>query len=197
MWKDHNATSGFQLNNPYKPGKFKLSLYKNQRGVILTYKDVEFIMEDPLAKEYYEWQKGMLQTEESFYATLLHLNVTPDTKDISSEDHSSWNEKHHKVKLIFAEWMYLQRDEERCAGKVIQDVCNFASKDLPRLHDMGKYYLFVNKFNLNVDSAAPLLHYKHIMIESLKNVTDMTWNCAIKLLGAMDILVAKANNKDG
>ena len=146
------------------------SVFKGIRNVILSAKDAHFIINSPVARALYYWfQLGMLNTEEHFYSTVIRFNVNTTTGVVLQNTSATFlgynsggitttsGNTLHGVCPRYASWGYRQ-----CYGKCINSVCNFDSLDLDKIKEYKTDCLIANKFSLDVDPNAIILHWTNV-----------------------------------
>lgn len=60
---------------PKGPTPYNITILKGSKNVILTREFVDFILEDPIAIELYNWLKDTSVPDEHFYSTLATLEI--------------------------------------------------------------------------------------------------------------------------
>jgi len=154
----------FSLPNPYNTGEnYTVTLYKGLRAVVLSHSQVEFLFNDQLAIQFYNFVKEMAHSEECYYATILRMQID-DEKNIIMDNESTSEEIQQGLSIRYDEWT-----DQFCKGDTIRALCNFATRDLPRLAKVDKF-LILNKFNLNVDPVAPVLQYMRVVAKSIQDI---------------------------
>ena len=84
--KDHLI---FHLPNPLSSGDtYEFQIFKGLKNVILYWKDAEFMLHHPIAKQFHKWQWRAAMPEETFFATLIRLRVDNITNSITQVFHN-------------------------------------------------------------------------------------------------------------
>ena len=76
----------FRLPNPMKRGgggSYDFQIFKGLKNVILHWKDAEFMIHHPVAKQFHKWQNLASMPEETFFATLIRLKINEVDKSIT------------------------------------------------------------------------------------------------------------------
>ena len=74
----------FKLPNPLKKSeKYEFQLFKGLKNVILYWKDADFMINHPVAKQFRQWQKSQRMPEETFFATLTRFKLDEATNSIT------------------------------------------------------------------------------------------------------------------
>ncbi|XP_059096883.1 N-acetyllactosaminide beta-1,6-N-acetylglucosaminyl-transferase-like isoform X2 [Tigriopus californicus] len=122
---------------------------KGSKNVALSRELVDFFLDDPSSKGLQEWLQDKSVPDEHFYSTIITL-INNGTQDLNSD--STYGG------CVRLSWW----GDNNCKGENVRAVCNFGLQDLPRLYQDGNC-LFANKFNLDVDSIAPLFHALYLL----------------------------------
>ncbi|TRY61224.1 hypothetical protein TCAL_10076 [Tigriopus californicus] len=148
---------------PKGPPPFNITVLKGSKNVILTREFVDFVLEDPIAIELYNWLKDTSVPDEHFYSTLATLEIeyiaATSARSVSQNMNMlQSNEEARQPKgICFRESLW---GHSGCKGKNIHSICNFAMGDL---EELKKSICFTgNKFNLEVDPVAPICIYKDV-----------------------------------
>ena len=73
----------FRLANPLKKGEsYQFQMFKGLKNVILYWKDADFMINHPVAKQFQNWQRSQRMPEETFFATLIRFKVDKATNSI-------------------------------------------------------------------------------------------------------------------
>ena len=146
------------------------SVFKGIRNVILSAKDAHFIINSPVARALYYWfQLGMLNAEEHFYSTVIRFNVNTTTGVVLQNTSATFlgynsggitttsGNTLHGVCPRYTSWGCQQ-----CHGECRNSICNFHSLDLDKIKEDKTDCLIANKFSLDVDPNAIILHWTNV-----------------------------------
>ena len=74
----------FRLANPLKRSEtYQFQMFKGLKNVILYWKEADFMMNHPVAKQFHKWQRSQRMPEETFFATLTRFKVDQVTHSIT------------------------------------------------------------------------------------------------------------------
>lgn len=144
------------------------------RTVILSNEMAEFLMTHPVAKVYYEWQKGSGHSEESFFATLIRFKIDNDKGTVYSDVTEDEDTFLNGIYPRYAQWEWFETEDSRlCYGEMQRQVCVFGSGDLPKLYSIRDEKkklrpLIFNKFKTDVDPVAAILHFQTLLKETFE-----------------------------
>lgn len=140
-----------KINRVKEPPPGNIAMKKGSKNVALSREFVNFILDDSFSNDLLKWMQDTLIPDEHFYSTIItkFVNDNHDHQNVIAGNNGG---------CVRLSWWY----DNSCGGKSVRNVCNFGLKDLPRLHT-NKKCLFANKFNLDVDSIAPIMHAVHII----------------------------------
>ncbi|XP_067314327.1 beta-1,3-galactosyl-O-glycosyl-glycoprotein beta-1,6-N-acetylglucosaminyltransferase 7 [Pseudorasbora parva] len=117
------------------PPPHNLTIYFGTAYYALTKQFVEFVLSNPVAKDFLEWSRDTFSPDEHYWVTLNHIKEAP-----GSYVDGGWEGNIRAIK-----W----RDQEGaahqgCKGQYIRDICIFGIGDLPWI--IEKDGMFANKF---------------------------------------------------
>ena len=183
----------FQLPNPLQPNKFyKFQLFKGLKNVILHRTDADFMLNHPVGKQIYEWQKDSKIPEETLFPTLIRLRINEESGEISQDTASDENHTTHgicsrftqwnkKIQLPNGRWKWVENVQMgiidypikyKCKGKYIHWICNFKESDLPKIDEENTHCLIGNKFNLDLDPNAVGAQFKIVLSKSINEANN-------------------------
>ena len=163
-----------------QPVPFNLTIFKGQRGVILSRNFTKFILEDSVSKSFRKWIKDTAVPEESYLQTLVRITKInkKGSKIIKVEQNLDKSfDTTYDACLRFAKWSsYYWSNYQKCHGVYIRLVCHLALEDYNEIlehfaitrNDPNKNACFMlNKFNLEVD-LRPVLYLARLHSPILK-----------------------------
>ncbi|XP_059173270.1 N-acetyllactosaminide beta-1,6-N-acetylglucosaminyl-transferase-like [Physella acuta] len=139
--------------NPSPP--HKLPVTKGSAYGSFTRGFVQFVLNDPVAKDLLEWSRDLLSPDEYFWATLNYndvIDVPGGTKNTSTSR-----------KWMTSSSLWRGDNKVICYSKFLHDVCIYTPEDLPAL--VSRDFLFANK--LHIDHHPAALHCLDEMVVNL------------------------------
>jgi hypothetical protein len=173
-WKNVPPLEFTFINPLNKNMSYTMQIYKGLRSVILSAKDAEFIVNHPVSKQFYEWIEKSSMTEEHFYSSLVRVKVDPKTYEVTQDRDSSNEEILHGLCVRYTHWYYGVRmggetfGRKPCFGNFVHAICNFNLFDIEKLKDTSKKCLIGNKFSLETDTSAVIVHWSNIISRSFE-----------------------------
>ena len=165
----------FSFVNPLnKAMTYKMQVYKGLRSVILSAKDAEFMVNHPVGKQFYQWIEKSSMTEEHFYSSLIRVKVDPKTSEITQDRDTTRNDMLHGLCIRYTHWYYGVRmggktyKRKACFGNFNHAICNFNLFDLEKLKEASEHCLIGNKFSLDIDTSAVIVHWSNLMSRSFE-----------------------------
>ena len=165
----------FAFVNPLNNNmSYDMQIYKGLRSVILSAKDADFIINHPVSKQFYEWIDKSSMTEEHFYSSLVRVKVDPKTSEVIQDRDSSNEQILHGLCVRYTHWYYGVRmggktfGRKPCFGNFVHAICNFNLFDLEKLKEASNKCLIGNKFNLDTDTSAVIVHWSNIISRSFE-----------------------------
>jgi len=174
-WKSKTPLQ-FEFTNPLKTDKkYTMRVYKGLRSVILSYKDADFMVNHPVGKQFYQWIEKSSMTEEHFYSSLIRVKVDSKTSLVTQNTDATREDILHGIQCIrYTHWYYGVRmggktyKRKACFGNFIHAICNFNSFDVEKLHEGSEKCLIGNKFGLDVDKMAVVVHWSNLLSKSFE-----------------------------
>ena len=174
-WKSKTPLQ-FEFTNPLKTDKkYTMRVYKGLRSVILSYKDADFMVNHPVGKQFYQWIEKSSMTEEHFYSSLIRVKVDSKTSLVTQNTDATREDILHGIQCIrYTHWYYGVRmggktyKRKACFGNFIHAICNFNSFDVGKLHEGSEKCLIGNKFGLDVDKMAVVVHWSNLLSKSFE-----------------------------
>ena len=174
-WKSKTPLQ-FEFTNPLKTDKkYTMRVYKGLRSVILSYKDADFMVNHPVGKQFYQWIEKSSMTEEHFYSSLIRVKVDSETSLVTQNTDATREDILHGIQCIrYTHWYYGVRmggktyKRKACFGNFIHAICNFNSFDVGKLHEGSEKCLIGNKFGLDVDKMAVVVHWSNLLSKSFE-----------------------------
>ena len=178
----------FRLPNPLQPNqKYSFQIFKGLKNVILHRRDVEFMINHPVAKQIHQWQKESKIPEETLFPTLIRLRVDEITgnitQDIGTDENRTTNgicsrftQWKKKIQLPSGRWKWIENVQMgivdypiryKCRGEYNHWICNFRTEDIPKIDEKNTHCLMGNKFNLDIDSNAVKVQLKNVLDKTL------------------------------
>lgn len=165
----------FEFVNPMnKDMTYNMQIYKGLRSVILSAKDADFMINHPVGKQFYTWIEKSSMTEEHFYSSLVRIKVDPKTSEVTQNRDTSNEDTLHGLCVRYTHWYYGVRmggktfRRKPCFGNFVHAICNFNLFDLEKLKDASEKCLIGNKFSLDTDSSAVIVHWSNIISRSFE-----------------------------
>ncbi|XP_066481021.1 N-acetyllactosaminide beta-1,6-N-acetylglucosaminyl-transferase-like [Tiliqua scincoides] len=118
------------------PPPHNLTIYFGSAYVALTRPFVEFIFEDPRARDLLEWSKDTYSPDEHFWVTLNRIPGVP-----GSMPNASWEGDLRAIK-----WSDMAKEHGGCHGHYVRNICIYGTGDLNWL--LNSRHLFANKVEL-------------------------------------------------
>ena len=175
----------FELPNPLQPNRsYTFQMFKGVKNVILHRTDADFMLNHPIGKQFHEWQKDSKIPEEYFYATLIRFRINEKNGEITQDIARSGKGTNHTNQGIcprFTKWQPKIKNVEtgimthsrmNCNGKYINNICNFASSDLPKIDEENTDCLMGNKFNVEVDPNAIRAQFQIVYSKSINEAEN-------------------------
>ena len=174
-WKSKTPLQ-FEFTNPLKTDKkYTMRVYKGLRSVILSYKDADFMVNHPVGKQFFQWIEKSSMTEEHFYSSLIRVKVDSKTSLVTQNTDATREDILHGIQCIrYTHWYYGVRmggktyKRKACFGNFIHAICNFNSFDVGKLHEGSEKCLIGNKFGLDVDKMAVVVHWSNLLSKSFE-----------------------------
>ncbi|XP_013406220.1 beta-1,3-galactosyl-O-glycosyl-glycoprotein beta-1,6-N-acetylglucosaminyltransferase 3 [Lingula anatina] len=142
---------------------YNITPMKGSVHIVASRPFVDFVLNDPKAKEFHEWDKKAGIPDESFFTTLNHNPQLGAPGAFTGKDPETHPEK-KPFNTRFKNWGDWPFDYP-CHGKRVRMVCIFGIGDLPLL--MQRKEFFSNKFYLDYEPLAydcmEELHYNRTM----------------------------------
>ena len=166
-----NFTSTTPSYNSSNNNKIEFKVFKGIRNVILSSKDVDFLLNNEISKEFLNWFSKGSFTEEHFYSTVIRFHI--DTQNSNSVLQNTSSEQIlqnsggitftsgntlHGICPRFTDWYCSD-----CFGECYNAICNFNIKDLSKVQENSTECLIANKFNLDVDPSAVSQHWINLI----------------------------------
>lgn len=136
------------------PPPISTPMFSGSAYFVVTREFVEYLLENPEAQKFFEWEKDTYSPDEHLWATLQRMPGVPGSNPP--------NEKFHASDMIsiarLVKWSFLEGDVSkgapypRCTGIYQRLVCIYGSGDLQWI--LGHHHLFANKFDTQVDDIA-------------------------------------------
>lgn len=118
--------------------------YYNMTESVISRSTAEFVLTNPLAKEFREWLQDIKAPEEFFYATLARV----DRKSVADGDKRVYMDPDIDTTQGLCP-RYSNWNGSICHGQMKRWICNFAMGDLPTA--LSTKCIWMNKFDLNFD----------------------------------------------
>ena len=171
----HNSSSNTKIG---------FRVFKGIRNVILSSRDVDFLLNNELSKNLLNWFSKGSFTEEHFYSTLIRFMFDNHDINFVTQNKSARKIRKNKGGITFTSGNTLHGICPRftswsckdCFGKCRNGICNFSLQDLAKIQEESAECLIANKFNLDVDPEAVSNHW----IKLLSKMLNKTMNNGIK-----------------
>ena len=154
-----NTTPSYNSSNN---NKIEFKVFKGIRNVILSSKDVDFLLNNEISKEFLNWFSKGSFTEEHFYSTVIRFHIDTQNSNSVLQNTSSEQIRQNSGGITFTSGNTLHGICPRftdwycsdCYGECHNAICNFNIKDLSKVQENSTECLIANKFNLDVDPSA-------------------------------------------
>ena len=165
----------FNFINPLNTDmSYNMQIYKGLRSVILSAKDAEFMINHPVSKQFYEWMSKSNMTEELFFSSLIRIKIDPKTSEVTQDRETSNEEILHGLCIRYTHWSFgvtmggKTFKRKPCFGNFVHWICTFNLFDLEKLNEASKNCLIANKFSLDTDTSAVIVHWSNIISRSFE-----------------------------
>ena len=157
-----NFTNSTSSNSSYGNSTIEFKVFKGTRNVILSFNDVDFLLNNEISKEMLNWFLKMKMSEEHFYSTVIRFDIDEQNSNFVVQNTSAEVIRRNSGGIKFTSGNTLHGicprftnwDCSDCFGKCYHTICNFNIKDLNKIKEDSTECLIANKFNLDVDSLA-------------------------------------------
>ena len=167
----NNSTIATSSYNSSNNNKIEFKVFKGIRNVILSSKDVDFLLNNEISKEFLNWFSKGSFTEEHFYSTVIRFHIDTQNSNSVLQNTSSEQIRQNSGGITFTSGNTLHGICPRftdwycsdCFGECYNAICNFNIKDLSKVQENSTECLIANKFNLDVDPSAVSQHWINII----------------------------------
>lgn len=136
---------------------YKIQIYKGSAYGMFSKEFVDFMLNDNIAHEIFDWMNDTYSPEENIWSTLNSLSFAPGGYNSFETRHDTFT---HASKAVIWAW-----DKVKCQGRLIRSVCVYGLEDLPWLQNRPE--IVANKFYEDIDSVV-----LDCLEESLRNRTN-------------------------
>lgn len=185
-WKDVEPLQ-YSFTNPLDNSlKYKFQVFKGLRSVILSAKDANFMVHNPVSKQIYKWLDHSSMSEEHYYSSLIRIKIDKKTSIITQDVDTPNEDVLHGLCIRYTHWYYGERmggrtyKRKACFGDFIHAICNFNLFDLQKLNEASEKCLIGNKFSLKIDPLAVVVHWSNIVSESFQQLGSKKYSRTMK-----------------
>ena len=147
-WKlEFNKNTGHSYRSGVRLGKLPhgIKAYKSMAYIAASRAFARFVLSSKVAKDLYEYMKGVKASDEHFYPSLYHHPGTP----------GGYN-PHIQVPIVDQyKWMNSNKEPNICAGEVFHFICIVSIGELPYIHSTIEKpsldVFFFNKYFMEKD----------------------------------------------
>ena len=185
-WKNAPPLEYFFVNPLDKTKNFTMQVFKGLRSVVLSAKDADFMVNHPVSKQIYKWFEKCSMTEEHYFSSLIRINVDSKTSIVSQDTKRTREDILHGLCIRYTHWYYGVRmggktyKRKACFGNFHHAICNFNLFDVQKLKEASEKCLIGNKFSLDIDSLAVIVHWSNIVSESFQQAGVKYFSKTIK-----------------
>ncbi|XP_020659684.2 beta-1,3-galactosyl-O-glycosyl-glycoprotein beta-1,6-N-acetylglucosaminyltransferase 4 [Pogona vitticeps] len=134
-----------KTNISKEPPPHNIEMFVGSAYFVLCRAFVQYVLESPLAQDFFEWSRDTYSPDEHFWATLVRVPGAPGQVSRDAHDITDLQSKTRLVK-----WNYLEGHlYPPCTGTHLRSVCIFGAAELRWLINYGHW--FANKFDSKVD----------------------------------------------
>ncbi|XP_006006674.1 beta-1,3-galactosyl-O-glycosyl-glycoprotein beta-1,6-N-acetylglucosaminyltransferase 4 [Latimeria chalumnae] len=127
------------------PPPHKIEMFVGSAYFTLTHEFTQYILENPVAKDFLAWSEDTYSPDEHFWASMVRVPGVPGGIPQSAPDVTDLQSKTRLVK-----WSYLAEElYPPCTGTYQRSVCIYGAAELRWLLQYGHW--FANKFDSKVD----------------------------------------------
>ena len=185
-WKDVEPLQ-YSFTNPLDNAlKYKFQVFKGLRSVILSVKDANFMVHNPVSKQIYKWLDHSSMSEEHYYSSLIRIKVDTKTSIITQDVDTPNEDVLHGLCIRYTHWYFGERmggktyKRKACFGDFIHAICNYNLFDLQKLNQASEKCLIGNKFSLKIDPLAVVVHWSNIVSESFQQLDSKKYSRNMK-----------------
>ncbi|KAJ7335855.1 hypothetical protein JRQ81_013796 [Phrynocephalus forsythii] len=134
-----------KTNVSKEPPPHNIEMFVGSAYFVLCRAFVQYVLESPLARDFFEWSRDTYSPDEHFWATLVRVPGAPGQVSRDAQDITDLQSKTRLVK-----WNYLEGHlYPPCTGIHLRSVCIYGAAELRWLINSGHW--FGNKFDSKVD----------------------------------------------
>lgn len=151
----------------------RIRLWKGILPPILSYEMGQFLNHDPVAKSVWDWLKSSWQPEETYFASMARTRWDPDRQEVVQDEESSEMSVRHDLDMRWTHWHYMT--DIGCKGPMVRFICIATAADVWKIRNFQNETtgpLIFNKFRLNTDPVAPVLHFQNLLLETFKPILE-------------------------
>ncbi|XP_060617639.2 beta-1,3-galactosyl-O-glycosyl-glycoprotein beta-1,6-N-acetylglucosaminyltransferase 4 [Anolis sagrei] len=149
------------------PPPHNIEVFVGSAYFVLCRAFVEYVLESPIARDFFEWSKDTYSPDEHFWATLIRAPGAPGQISQEAQDITDLQSKTRLVK-----WNYLEDHlYPPCTGIHLRSVCIYGAAELRWLMNSGHW--FANKFDSKVDPVL-IKCLAEKLAEQQKNWVDLS-----------------------
>ena len=148
-------------NQKLPPAPHNIKIYKSFTFLAATREFVHFILNDPVARDFHEFMKGVKIPEEHFYASLYRYVEHIPTSNVAVKSSSAGTPR---VEQIL--WLD-NKNKRRCEGLRVHKICIVTSADLDLVYSLGvknkRTHFFFNKYFMEKDHVVMDCLEEHLL----------------------------------